>query len=284
MARKAFRQQKKSSGGWWGTIKTIIIAVLIALGIRTFLYEPFHIPSGSMVPTLLIGDYLLISKFSYGYSRFSFPAAQPPFEGRFLDGEPERGDVIVFQVPSDPFGDPYIKRLIGLPGDRIQMREGRLYINGELVDRAEATEADVAELGGEGYQEMTGRLFVETMPGGTRHLIREVSDSSGLDNTPVFCVPEGHYFFMGDNRDQSQDSRFGWTRDNLSGDGEIGACGEAAGEAWQHPEQVPVGFVPYQNLVGRADVIWFSIEDASFFEVWRWPDALRFERIFDGVH
>ena len=263
MSRTAYGPKtKKEASTWWGTVKTVLIAALIALGIRTFAYEPFHIPSGSMIPSLLVGDYLLISKFSYGYSQYSFPGFLIPFSGRILGSEPERGDVIVFQIPSDPYGYPYIKRLIGMPGDRVQVTNGRLIINGEEVPREELDEADFSYLGESGEERRSiGQLYRETLPNGASYTILEESDTRPLDNTEEFVVPEGHYFFMGDNRDNSQDSRVGHNR----------------------PGGAPVGFVPFENLVGRADVIWFSLEDAAFYEVWRWPTALRFGRLLNGV-
>lgn len=244
---------KSKSGGIVGTIKTIIIAVLIALGVRTFLYEPFNIPTGSMVPTLLVGDYLFVSKFAYGYGAQTLLFGMPAFEGRIFASEPERGDVIVFRLPTNP-SEHYIKRLIGLPGDEIQMIEGRLYINGEMVER-ERIEDYV-------YQGTRYMQYIETLPNGVAHNIIERSDSAGLDNTPVYTVPEDHYFFMGDNRDGSLDSR-------------------VPGRNGQPPQ---VGYVPGDNLVGRAEVIWFSLEDSSFFEIWNWPTSLRFSRLLDAVN
>ena len=243
----------KKPSGIGETIKTILYAVLIALFVRTFLYEPFNIPSGSMMPTLLEGDYLFVSKFSYGFSRYTVPLGLPLFEGRFLGGDPEPGDVVVFKLPSDPSTD-YIKRLIGLPGDRIQMIEGILHINGEPVPRRRVEDYVGTDRFGRTIR--TPR-YLETLPNGREHYILERSDSGFLDNTQEYLVPEGHYFFMGDNRDSSQDSRV------------LGA----------------VGFVPVENLVGRAEFLWFSREaDASFWEVWKWPGSLRFERLFQGVH
>jgi signal peptidase I len=254
MASPSYGKKQASDDGWlWGLIKTFVIALVIALGIRTCAYEPFNIPTGSMIPTLRVGDYILVSKFSYGYSRYSFPFwGLDLFDGRILESEPERGDVIVFRYPANPSED-YVKRLIGLPGDRIQMREGRLYINGELVEREEVrTVGEVTIMG----QRETIVEYRETLPNGVEHLIWEAHDdrNSVKDNSDVFVVPEGHYFFLGDNRDFSTDSRY--------------------------PQ---VGFVPAENLIGRTEVIWFSLEDAGFFEVWRWPTALRFSRMFSGV-
>ena len=242
----------RKSGKFWDTIKTVIYAVLIALAIRTVAFEPFNIPSGSMKPTLLVGDYLFVSKYSYGYSRHSLPLSLPLIPGRILMSEPERGDIAVFKLPTDNKTD-YIKRIVGLSGDRIQVREGRLYLNGEQVARRRV--ADFVEIDEVGRIRRTAQ-FDETLPNGRTYRILEHTDRGQLDNTPVYVVPEGHYFAMGDNRDNSLDSRV------LSG----------------------VGFVPAENLVGRAEVLFFSIDgSASVWEFWRWPRTIRFERFFDSV-
>ncbi len=238
-----------SSSGVRETIKTVFWAVVIALVVRTVAFEPFNIPSGSMIPTLLVGDYLFVSKYSYGYSRYSLPLSLPLIPGRILNSAPERGDVAVFKLPSDNSTD-YIKRIIGLPGDRIQVRRGRLWINGEQVKR-ERVEDFVFTF--ENRRITRIAQFVETLPNGRRHRILEMTDSAQLDNTKVYTVPEGHFFAMGDNRDNSLDSRV------LSG----------------------VGFVPAENLVGRAEVLFFSHNgSASWWEIWRWPGAIRFRRFF----
>ena len=239
---------EKKASGWGETIRTIVYAVLIALVVRTFLYEPFNIPSGSMIPTLLVGDYLFVSKFSYGYSRYSFPLGLPPFDGRVLSDTPERGDVAVFKLPTDNETD-YIKRLIGLPGDQIQVKGGVLHINGDPVKRQKLAERRVMGFGGR--MQVTTE-YVETLPNGRRHLIWEDSDHAPLDNTEVYMVPEGHYFAMGDNRDNSQDSRV------LS----------------------QVGYVPFENLIGRAEFLFFSTDgSARIWELWKWPTAIRFGRL-----
>ncbi len=232
--------------------KTALIAFLFAVLIRTFLFEPFSIPSGSMKPTLLVGDYLFVNKPAYGYSRYSFPFGLAPLTGRVWDKEPRRGDVIVFVVPGDSYKD-YIKRLIGLPGDTIQMRGGRLFINGELVER-EAR--GVEKVVGQDGEDQPLTTYVETLPDGVTHEIYEESDSEPLDNTPPYTVPDGHYFMMGDNRDNSGDSRV------------------------MHI----VGFVPYENLVGRADFTFFSTNGAAhFYEFWKWPFAIRYNRLFMDI-
>ena len=241
----------KKTGTVWDTIKTVLYAIGIALVIRTAAVEPFNIPSGSMIPTLLVGDYLFVSKFSYCYSRYSLPFGLPLIPGRVLFREPERGDVAVFKLPRDNSTD-YIKRIVGLPGDRIQVTGGVLQINGVPV-RRERVE-DVLEGSGRATQRYA--QYVETLPGGRQHRIIEVSDDGPLDNTPVYVVPAGHYFAMGDNRDNSLDSRV------LSG----------------------VGFVPAANLVGRAEVTFFSTNgEARIWEVWKWPFAIRIARMFRGI-
>ena len=239
-------------GKLWESVKTIVYAVLIALVIRTVAFEPFNIPSGSMKPTLLVGDYLFISKYSYGYSRYSLPLGLPLIPGRILSAKPERGDIAVFKLPSDNKSD-YIKRIVGLPGDRIQMREGRLHINGKQVARRRV--ADFIEIDSLGRVSRAAQ-FDETLPNGRTYRILEHTDRGQLDNTPVYVVPAEHYFMMGDNRDNSLDSRV------LSG----------------------VGFVPAVNLLGRAEILFFSIDGAaSVWEFWRWPTTIRFKRFFDRV-
>jgi signal peptidase I len=244
--------RKKASGGILDTIKTIVYAVLIALVVRTVAYEPFNIPSGSMVPTLLVGDYLFVSKFSYGYSRYSLPFGLPLFSGRIFYHSPERGDVVVFKLPTDNSTD-YIKRVIGLPGDHIQMKSGILNINGQPVPRRR-TEDYL-------YQEGNGSIiplaqYIETLPNGVQHRIIEMSDNGPLDNTQEYVVPAGDYFMMGDNRDNSQDSRV------LSA----------------------VGYVPAENLIGKAQFIFFSTDgSARLWEIWKWPFAIRYGRLFHGV-
>jgi signal peptidase I len=244
---------RRKSGGSAETIRTVLYAVLIAIAVRTFLYEPFNIPSGSMKPTLLIGDYLFVSKASYGYSRYSLPFGLPLFSGRIWETPPERGDVAVFKLPSDGKTD-YIKRIIGLPGDKIRVVNGILEINGVPVQRERIE--DYVE---EGYGGTPIRMiqYIETLPNGVKHRIIEESDEETYDNTPVYEVPAGHYFAMGDNRDNSLDSRV----------------------------SEGVGFIPEQNLVGRAEFLFFSTDgSASLWEFWKWPSATRFARLFTGIH
>ncbi len=242
----------RKPGKFWDTVKTVVYAVLIALVVRTVAFEPFNIPSGSMKPTLLVGDYLFVSKYSYGYSRHSLPLSLPLIPGRILMSHPERGDIAVFKLPSDNETD-YIKRIVGLPGDRIQVRAGRLFINWQQTARRRV--ADFVEVDERGHIRRAAR-FEETLPNGRSYGVLEYTDQGQLDNTPVYVVPEGHYFAMGDNRDNSLDSRV------LSG----------------------VGFIPAQNLVGRAEILFFSIDgSASLWEFWRWPATIRFGRFFDSV-
>jgi len=206
--------------------KTLIFAGIFAITFRSFAYEPFHIPSGSMKNNLLIGDYIFISKFSYGYSHYSFPLGLIKFNGRVFDSPPQRGDIIVFRPPGRP-DDDFIKRLIGLPGDRIQMRDGLLYINDKPVEKeyvGEWTDKDLPAA------DAVLKQYKETLPEGKSFLTLYKDEITSADNTKVFVVPQGHYFMMGDNRDNSQDSRF----------------------------VDPVGFVPAENIVGRADLILFS--------------------------
>jgi signal peptidase I len=238
------------SKGFWETARTLIYAVAIALAVRTFLYEPFNIPSGSMKPTLLVGDYLFVSKFAYGYSRHSLPFSLPLIDGRIFAALPERGDVAVFKLPSDNRTD-YIKRIVGLPGDRLQVREGILYINGEPAERVRLD--NFRDDDGTSNGELA--RYRETLPGGRSFTVLDIVARGALDNTQVYEVPEGHVFAMGDNRDNSLDSR------------------------------VPnVGFIPLENLIGRAEIIFFSTNgEARLWEVWKWPLAIRFRRLFNLI-
>ncbi len=233
------------------TFKTIVYAVLIALVIRSFTFQPFNIPSGSMIPTLLVGDYLFASKYAYGFSEYSFPVDIPVFQGfpggRLFGHQPERGDVVIFKLPKDNSTD-YIKRVIGLPGDDIQVTHGQLYINGKAVERQQIAD----------FPDDTGihRRFMETLPNGVKHEILQDGDDGQLDNTIVYHVPPMKYFCMGDNRTNSSDSRV------LS----------------------DVGYVPYINLEAKAGLTFFSLEDtAHFWEFWKWPHALRVSRMFRRV-
>jgi signal peptidase I len=244
---------KSKSSNWLENIKTIVYAGLIAIGIRTVGFEPFNIPSESMVPTLLVGDYLFVSKYSYGYSRFSLPFSPDLFSGRIFGRLPERGDVVVFKFPRDNSTD-YIKRIIGLPGDRIQVKEGQLYINGQVAPRRVVGDYMAEDIG-----RILAREYIETLPNGRQHPILKEEDTGPQNNTQEFRVPDGYLFAMGDNRDNSLDSRF------------MDARG--------------VGFVPVQNLVGRAEFIFFSIDArAPWWEFWEWPFEIRWSRLLHGIN
>ncbi len=232
-------------------LRTVIYAVLIAVVLRTLAYEPFVIPSRSMLPTLLVGDYLFVSKFTYGYSKHSMPFSPSLFDGRLLESPVERGDVVVFKLPTDNTTD-YIKRIIGTPGDKIQVTKGRLFLNGKIVPRKFVREVTIRQSGG---QYTRGRLYEETLPGGLSYMTLDQGPSYA-DNTKVYTVPDGHYFAMGDNRDDSTDSRF----------------------------LDQVGFIPAENLVGRASIFFFSVNGKSeIWEIWRWFGAVRFDRLFKGT-
>ena len=219
-------QKQSAASGIIDTIKTLLIAGIIAIGFRSFVAEPFNIPSGSMIPSLLVGDYLFVTKYSYGYSRYSFPFGLAPIQSRVLsaDRKPQRGQVAVFRLPSDTSVD-YIKRVVGLPGDKVQVKAGVLHINGKPVIR---------RMIGNGVQPTSHggqitTLYQETLPEGSIHLIQEISDGQAFDNTQEFIVPADHYFMMGDNRDNSQDSR-----------------------SW--------GSVAEERIVGKAVAIWMHKE------------------------
>ena len=247
----------KQQGGFFEFVKVVFQALLIALVVRTFLFQPFNIPSGSMIPTLLVGDFLFVSKYSYGFSKFSFPLSPDLFQGRILASPPKQGDVIVFKLPRDNTTD-YIKRLIGLPGDTIQMKEGRLFINGTMVPREPISKFHTEDYYG---RETDVPTYTETLPDGVKHTIIEIQGDTGFnDNTELFKVPPNSYFMMGDNRDNSTDSRV-------------------------PPDQGGVGYVPYENLIGRAELIFFSVKqgDAAW-KIWEWPWTVRWNRLIKPIH
>lgn len=235
-------------------VKTVVYALLIALFLRVIFFQPFTIPSASMEPTVVEGDYIIVSKWSYGYSRHSVPFSPPILQGRVFEKTPDRGDVIVFKLPRDNRTD-YIKRLIGLPGDRIQMRQGRLYINGAKVPVKELS--PVMMDSGYGFTRSVQR-FQETFPNGKTFITYDFGPDGDVDNTGVYVVPEGHYFFMGDNRDNSLDSRV--------------------------PSEIGVGYVPAENLVGKAQIILLSWnKGASLFKPWTWFMDARPSRFFHSL-
>ncbi|MDI9408797.1 MAG: signal peptidase I [Candidatus Pacebacteria bacterium] len=259
------KKQPKPVSGVVEFVKSILYALVIVFLVRSFGFEPFNIPSSSMVPTLVVGDYLFVSKFSYGYSRYSLPFGIKFWDGRILASEPKRGDVAVFKWPGDNKTD-YIKRIIALPGDTIELRDGRVWINGQIVERRLLPNEQ-----GKRLDPVTGRLvyrYEESLPGGSTHLIEQYGDYEINQNFPRQCpagqvhcpitLPADSYFVMGDNRDNSADSRI--SSDNRG-----------------------VGILPRDNLVGKAQVVFLSLDNASLWEVWKLPFAVRWSRIFSWI-
>ena len=238
--------------GIWEFFKTIVTAVFIAVIIRTFAYEPFNIPSGSMKPTLLEGDYLFVSKYTYGFSRHSFPMSFPKYSGRIFGEYPKRGDVAVFKFTKNTKID-YIKRIIGLPGDKIQMRNGILYINNKEIDRKANGLWSAKDRNNIMY---TYERYTENLSDDIFYEVLDASPNGMLDNTDVYTVPNGHLFAMGDNRDQSSDSRI------LS----------------------QLGFIPFENLVGKAQIIFYSRDRSEpLWKLWLWPSSIRVERLLKSI-
>ena len=240
-------KQKKSI---FNNIRSILIAIFIALIIRSFIFEPFNIPSGSMKPNLLIGDFIFVSKWSYGYSRHSLPFSIPVIPGKIFKKNPERGDIVVFKTPENNRTD-YIKRVIGLPGDTIKIKDGIIILNDiEILRKKMSDFIDIDK----NYNKIRIRKYKEYLINREIEVL-DLIDNGIADNTYEFKVPENYFFVMGDNRDNSQDSRFFNT----------------------------VGFIPTNNLVGKAQFIFFSLENSRFLEVWKWPKAIRFDRIFKKI-
>ena len=254
-ARRELPAKQKTDGdSWIETVKTIVYALLIALVIRTFLFQPFNIPSGSMENTLLVGDYLFVEKFAYGYSRYSFPFGFPPFSGRAFGTGPQRGDVVVFKMPnaeSPDYMKDFIKRVIGLPGDRVQMINGQVLLNGKPVPKLHADDYVETDIYG-GVNNVP--RYREVLPGGKSYFVLDRIPEGPSDNTPVYVVPPRHYFMMGDNRDNSADSR------------------------------ADVGYVPAENIEGRAVLIFFSTDgSAQWWEIWKWPWSIRYDRLLTVI-
>jgi len=231
--------------------KTIFYALIIAIIIRSLFVQPFYIPSSSMEPNLLIGDRLFVTKFSYGYSKHSFPFSPPIFKGRLFSNIPKIGDVVVFKTPADNRTD-YIKRLIGLPGDKIQFIEGDLFLNDNQILKSRVSKTDTIYCG----QQISVNTFDEKLPNGKVHQTVYLKDYS-FQNSDIFIVPKEHYFFLGDNRDCSKDSRY----------------------------LTSVGYVHQNNLVGKAQFIFFSSDFriGSVFSFWKWHKTMRFDRFFKRI-
>jgi signal peptidase I len=288
---------RKASGAFsefWEIVKTLLWAAVIAIVIRTFAYEPFNIPSGSMIPTLLEGDYLFVSKMAYGYSKFSFPGGLVPIEGRIWEGAPTRGQVVVFRPTREPDTD-FIKRVIGLPGDRIQVRQGLLYINDVPVERQRIE--DYVDPDRPGTRPVP--KYLEPLPGGVTHrIIEHQGDStSDSDNTPVYIVPAEHYFMMGDNRDGSNDSR-ALSEANFVASVKVGDAQGLELATAAYAERCKkgtiddsnkeclgtVGFVPKENLIGPAKILFWSYGSAfRWYNPVTWATALRFGRLLNVI-
>jgi signal peptidase I len=240
----------KNQNSFFANLKSVSLAVLIALLIRSFIAEPFNIPSGSMKPNLLVGDFIFVTKWSYGYSKHSLPFSIPLIPKKIFLKKPKIGDVVVFKTPEDNKTD-YIKRVIGLPGDKIKILNGQVIINDEKIMRKRVsdfidTDNNVSLKRNRKYIEYFNNIEIEVL---------DLMDNGIVDNTKLYEVPDGHFFVMGDNRDNSQDSRF----DNV------------------------VGYIPFENLVGKARFIFFSLENSRFLQIWKWPKSIRKGRIFKSI-
>ena len=242
---------KPKKNKFYSNVKSISIAVFIALLIRSFIFEPFNIPSGSMKPNLLVGDFIFVSKYSYGFSKHSLPFSLPLIPRKIFSNIPERGDIVVFKTPENNRTD-YIKRVIGLPGDKIEIKNGIIFINGSEIPRKKLSNFIDSDIN-LNEKEKRVRQYREYFFKKEFNVL-DLLDNFLFDNTQLFEVPENHFFVMGDNRDRSQDSR-----------------------------ALQVGFVPFENLVGKAQFIFFSLENARFFQFWKWPNSIRYERIFQKI-
>ena len=241
---------KTKKNSFFGNLKSILVAIFIALIIRSFIFEPFNIPSGSMKPNLLVGDFIFVSKYSYGFSKHSLPFSLPLIPGKIFPKSPERGEVVVFKTPENNRTD-YIKRVIGLPGDKIEIKNGIIFINGSEILRKKLNDFIDSDYN---TSNKRVRMYKEFFFNKEMNIL-DITDNGIADNTQLFDVPEKHFFVMGDNRDNSQDSRFIST----------------------------VGFIPYENLVGKAQFIFFSLENARFLQIWKWPTSIRYERVFQKI-
>ena len=235
---------------FYDNIKSILLAIFIAILIRSFIFEPFNIPSGSMKPNLLVGDFIFVSKWSYGFSKHSLPFSIPIIPNKIFNKFPSRGDVVVFKTPYDNRTD-YIKRVIGLPGDKIQIIDGRIRLNDNFILSKKINDfIDIDKMG----NTHKIRQYQESIENNKINILDKV-DNFIADNTVIYLVPEGHFFVMGDNRDNSQDSRF------LN----------------------RVGYIPIENLIGKAQYIFFSLKNSRFFQFWKWPKSIRFKRIMKKI-
>ena len=243
---------KTKKNSFFGNLKSILIAIFIALLIRSFIFEPFNIPSGSMKPNLLVGDFIFVSKYSYGFSKHSLPFSIPLIPGKIFSNIPERGDVVVFKTPENNRTD-YIKRVIGLPGDTIKIINGEIVINNSKVNRKKVAPFIDKESNQIIIDNGRRRQYLEYFFN-KEIFVLDIKDYTFADNTNEFKVPENKFFVMGDNRDNSQDSRF-----------------------------MTVGFIPFENIVGKAQFIFFSLENSRFLQIWKWPSSIRYDRIFKKI-